>query len=57
MKKLHMPLIFSNLAAINDKITAMHYLFANFVKILEVCKFFAQDFVNDTLHTPAHHIA
>lgn len=54
MKKLHISLIFSNLAVkiTTTKITAMHNLFANFVKILEVCKFFAQDFVNDKGNMP-----
>jgi len=29
------------------KIIAMNNLFANFVKNLDTCKYFAQDFVND----------
>ena len=49
MKKLRILLIFSNLVAKikTTKITAMHNLFANFVKILEVCKYLAKDLVND----------
>lgn len=30
----------------------MHNLFANFVKILELCKHFAQDLVNDKGNIP-----
>lgn len=54
MKKLRISLIFSNLVVKikTTKITAMHNLFANFVKILEVCKHFAQDFVNDKGNIP-----
>lgn len=49
-----MSLVFSNLVVKikATKITAMHNLFANFVKILEVCKHFAQDFVNDKGNMP-----
>ena len=46
LKKLYISLIFSNLAVKfkTTKITAMHNLYANFVKILEVCKhFFMKD--------------
>lgn len=48
-KKLCILLVFSVLSVIFKiaKIIAMHILFANFVKILKVCKFFAQDLVND----------
>lgn len=47
-------MIFSNLVAKikMTEITAMHSLFANFVIILEVCKHFAQDFVNDKGNMP-----
>ena len=47
-------MIFSNLVIKikTTKITAMHNLFANFVKNLEVCKHFAQDFVNDKGNMP-----
>ena len=49
MKKLRILLIFSNLVVKikTTKITAMHNLFANIVKILEVCKYLANDLVND----------
>ena len=49
MKKLCILLIFSDLVVKikTTKITAMHNLFANFVKILEVCKYLAKDLVND----------
>ena len=49
LKKLHISLIFSNLAVKikTTKITAMHNLYANFVKILEICKHFSQDLVNN----------
>lgn len=52
-KKLRMSLILSNLVANLEitKIIAMHYLSANFVKILEVCKYFAKDLVNDKGNT------
>ena len=54
MEKLRTSLIFSNLVIKikTTKITAMHNLFANFVKNLEVCKHFAQDFVNDKGNMP-----
>ena len=41
-KKLRISLIFSNLVVNLEttKITAMHNLYANFVKILETCKHF-----------------
>lgn len=44
MKELRILLTFSNLVAKTKttKITAMHNFFANFVKILEVCKHFVQ---------------
>lgn len=47
-------MIFSNLAVNlkTTKIIAMHNLFANFVKILEICKKFSQDLVNDKGNIP-----
>lgn len=54
LKKLRILLIFSNLVVYlkTTKITAMHNLFANFVKILEVCKHLAQDLVTDKGNIP-----
>ena len=54
MKKLRILLIFSNLVVKikTTKITAMHNLFANFVKILEVCKYLAKNLVNDKGNIP-----
>ena len=54
MKKLRILQIFSNLVVKikTTKITAMHNLFANFVKILEVCKYLAKDLVNDKGNIP-----
>ena len=47
-------MIFSNLAVKLEttKITVMHNLHANFVKILEVCKKFSQDLVNGKGNVP-----
>ena len=48
-KKLRISLIFSNLVAIRtlNSNHRMHNLYANFVRILEVCKQYSQDLVND----------
>ena len=53
LKKLHISLIFSNLVVKTKttKITAMHNLYANFVKILEACKHFAQESCGTTPKT------
>ena len=49
LKKLHISLIFSNLVVVKtlNSNHRMHNLYANFVKILGVCKQFAQDLVNE----------
>ncbi len=46
---MRLSLSFSNLVEIlkNTKITAMHNLFANLVKILKIGKHLSQDIVND----------
>lgn len=48
LKKLRISLISSNLVVNLEatKITAMHNLYANFVKILDACKHFSKDLVN-----------
>lgn len=54
LKKLRISLIFSNLVVNLEatKITAMHNLYANFVKILEACKHFSKDLVNGKGNIP-----
>ena len=54
MEKLRILLIFSNLVVKikTTKITAIQNLFANFVKILEVCKYLAKNLVNDKGNIP-----
>ena len=53
-KKLRISLIFSNLVVIKtlNSNHRMHNLYANFVRILEVCKRFSQDLVNDKGNIP-----
>ena len=49
IQKLHMSLIFSNLVASNIKLynQIMCNLYAKYVKILEICKQFSENLVND----------
>ena len=49
IQKLHMSLIFSNLVASNIKLynRIMCNLYAKYVKILEICKQFSENLVND----------
>ena len=50
VKKLHMSLKISNFMIINNTVicfNSMHNLYANFVKILEICKKFSYGLVND----------
>ena len=53
-KKLRISLIFSNLVVIKtlNSNHRMHNLYANFVRILEVCKQYSQDLVNDKGNMP-----
>ena len=53
-KKLRISLIFSNLVVIKtlNSNHRMHNLYANFVRILEVCKRFSQDLVSDKGNIP-----
>ena len=47
---MHISLIFSNLVVANTiviKIIAMYKFVTHFRKILEICKHFAQDYIND----------
>lgn len=49
-KKLCISLIFSNFVVSKHKVIifhAMHNLYANFVKILEICKNFSINLVNE----------
>ena len=52
MKKLRILLIFSNLVVKikTTNITAMHNLYANFVKILEICKCFVEIIFQDSMN-------
>lgn len=55
MKKLHMSLIFSNLVVSNSlgcKIIVMRNFIAKFRKILEICKQYAGNQVNDKGNVP-----
>ena len=55
MKKLHISLIFSNLVVSNQisyDIIAMHNFITNFRKILDICKEFAGNQVNDKGNVP-----
>ena len=47
-EKLHIREIICNLVIINtlSSTIRMHNLYANFVKILDICKFFSKDLVN-----------
>ena len=54
-KKLHMSLIFSNLVvfktlSLNHR---MHNLYTKFVKILEICKQFSENLVNESGNVPS----
>ena len=53
-QKLHMSLIFSNLVASNIKLyyQTMCNLYAKFVKILEICKHFSGNLVNEKGNVP-----
>ena len=53
-KKLHMSLIFSNLVAVNQLSLnhRMYNLYTKFVKILEICKQFSQNLVNECGNIP-----
>ena len=53
-KKLRISLIYSNLVVTKSLNSnhRMHNLCANFVRILEVCKRFSQDLVNDKGNIP-----
>lgn len=54
IQKLHMSLIFSNLVASNIKLyyQTMCNLYAKFVKILEICKHFSGNLVNEKGNVP-----
>lgn len=55
VKKLHMSLKISNFMMINNTVIcfiSMHNLYANFVKILEICKKFSYGLVNDLGNIP-----
>lgn len=54
IQKLHMSLIFSNLVASNIKLyyQTMCNLYAKFVKILEICKHFSENLVNEKGNVP-----
>ena len=55
VKKLHMSLKISNFMIINNTVicfNSMHNLYANFVKILEICKKFSYGLVNDLGNIP-----
>ena len=53
-KKLRISLIYSNLVVIKSLNSnhRMHNLYANFVRILGVCKRFSKDLVNDKGNMP-----
>ena len=53
-KKLHISLIFSNLAAIKTLSSnhRMYNLYTKFVKILEICKQFSENLVNESGNVP-----
>ncbi len=53
-KKLYMSLIFSNLVVIKTLSSnhRMYNLYAKFVKILEICKQFSENLVNDSGNVP-----
>ena len=55
VKKLHMSLKISNFMIINNTVicfNSIHNLYANFVKILEICKKFSYGLVNDLGNIP-----
>ena len=54
IQKLHMSLIFSNLVASNIKLyyQTMCNLYAKYVKILEICKHFSRNLVNEKGNVP-----
>ena len=50
-KRLHMSLIFSNLVVIKKTLSSnhrMYNLYTKFVKILEICKQFSENLVNES---------
>ena len=53
-KKLHISLIFSNLATIKTLSSnhRMYNLYTKFVKILEICKQFSENLVNESGNVP-----
>ena len=53
-KKLHISLIFSNLVVIKTLSSnhRMHNLYTKFVKILEICKHFSENLVNESGNVP-----
>ena len=53
-KKLYMSLVFSNLVVIKTLSSnhRMHNLYTKFVKILEICKQFSENFVNESGNVP-----
>ena len=54
LKKLFISLIFSNFVVLKHSYLSlvMHNLYANFVKILEICKDFSKDLVNERGNLP-----
>ena len=54
IQKLHMSLIFSNLVASNIKLyyQTMCNLYAKYVKIIEICKHFSRNLVNEKGNVP-----
>ena len=53
-KKLHISLIFNNLVAIKTLSSnhRMYNLYTKFVKILEICKQFSENLVNESGNVP-----
>ena len=53
-KKLHISLIFSNLVVFKtlSSIHRMYNVYTKFVKILEVCKQFSENFINESANVP-----
>ena len=49
-KKLHISLIFSNLVVFKTLSSShrMHNLYTKIVKILEICKQFSENFINES---------
>ena len=53
-KKLHMSLVFGNLVMFKTLSSnhRMHNLYTKFVKILELCKQFSENFMNESANVP-----